>query len=156
MEGLHLADSITLNPQKLLGITKTSSMLLLRDRSKLRDAFSTGLPYMESPCSDGHGGEVGLQGTRPAEVLKLWLGLRQLGIEGIGAVLESALERKAMLNGCWPMIGYWCWMAAFICWPCGLGRRIPLGPPVGPSRPASCSCARDFSSPAPATTAIIG
>jgi L-2,4-diaminobutyrate decarboxylase len=98
MEGLHQADSITLNPQKLLGITKTSSMLLLRDRSKLRDAFSTGLPYMESPCSVDHGGEVGLQGTRPAEVLKLWLGLRQLGIEGIGAVLESALERKAVLK----------------------------------------------------------
>ena len=98
MEGLHRADSITVNPQKLLGITKTSSMLLLRDRSLLRKAFATGLPYMESPCGDDHGGEVGLQGTRPAEVLKLWLGLRQLGIEGIGAVLESALERKAMLK----------------------------------------------------------
>ena len=98
MQGLHQADSITLNPQKLLGITKTSSMLLLRDRSKLRQAFSTGLPYMESPCGDDHGGEVGLQGTRPAEVLKLWLGLRQLGIDGIGSVLESALQRKAMLK----------------------------------------------------------
>ena len=73
-------------------------MLLLRDRSKLRQAFSTGLPYMESPCGDDHGGEVGLQGPRPAEVLKLWLGLRQLGIAGIGSVLESALERKAMLK----------------------------------------------------------
>ena len=98
MEGLHRADSITVNPQKLLGITKTSSMLLLKDRSHLRKAFATGLPYMESPCGDDHGGEVGLQGTRPAEVLKLWLGLRQLGIEGIGAVLESALERRAMLK----------------------------------------------------------
>ena len=98
MQGLHLADSITVNPQKLLGITKTSSMLLLKDRSHLRKAFATGLPYMESPCGDDHGGEVGLQGTRPAEVLKLWLGLRQLGVEGIGAVLESALERRAMLK----------------------------------------------------------
>ena len=41
---------------------------------------------------------MGLQGTRPAEVLKLWLGLRQLGLDGIGSVLESALERKAMLK----------------------------------------------------------
>ena len=42
---------------------------------------------------DHHGGEVGLQGTRPAEVLKLWLGLRQLGEEGIERVLRTALER---------------------------------------------------------------
>ena len=72
MQGLHQADSVTLNPQKLLGITKTSSMLPLRDRSKLRQAFSTGLPYMESsPVTIMV--VVGLQGTRPAEVLKLWL-----------------------------------------------------------------------------------
>ena len=48
---------------------------------------------------------MGLQGTRPAEVLKLWLGLRQLGIDGIGSVLESALERKAMLKQLFPRIG---------------------------------------------------
>ena len=34
MDGMELADSITLNPQKLLGITKASSLLLLRDRTR--------------------------------------------------------------------------------------------------------------------------
>ena len=37
------------------------------------------------------------QGTRPAEVLKLWLGLRQLGENGITAVLEGALDRRRLL-----------------------------------------------------------
>ena len=42
-----------------------------------------------------HGGEIGLQGTRPAEILKLWLGLRQLGEAGIEATLSGALQRRA-------------------------------------------------------------
>ena len=94
MDGMELADSITLNPQKLLGITKASSLLLLRDRTHLRQAFSTGLPYMEAPKGMDHGGEIGLQGTRPAEILKLWLGLRQLGEAGIEATLGGALQRR--------------------------------------------------------------
>ncbi len=94
MRGIELADSITLNPQKLLGITKASSLLLLRDRTHLRKAFSTGLPYMQAPTGMDHGGEIGLQGTRPAEILKLWLGLRQLGEAGIEATLSGALRRR--------------------------------------------------------------
>lgn len=96
--GLAMADSLTINPQKLLGITKTSSLLLLRQPQHLAACFGTGLPYMEPSWSDAHGGECGLQGSRPAEVLKLWLGLRQLGETGIAAVLEAALERRARLQ----------------------------------------------------------
>ena len=95
MRGIDKADSITLNPQKLLGITKASSLLLLRDRTHLRQAFATGLPYMQEPTGMDHGGEIGLQGTRPAEILKLWLGLRQLGETGIEATLSGALQRRA-------------------------------------------------------------
>ena len=94
MDGIALADSITLNPQKLLGITKASSLLLLRDPSLLRATFSTGLPYMDTAVGDHHGGEAGLQGTRPAEILKLWLGLRQLGEAGIEQLLQAALDRR--------------------------------------------------------------
>ena len=97
--GLELADSITINPQKLLGITKTSSLLLLAKPQALADAFHTGLPYMEPSWGGGHGGESGLQGTRPAEILKLWLGLRQLGLDGIEAVLDGAIARRRQLRG---------------------------------------------------------
>jgi L-2,4-diaminobutyrate decarboxylase len=96
--GLELADSITVNPQKLLGITKTSSLLLLARPQALERSFATGLPYMEPSWGGGHGGESGLQGTRPAEVLKLWLGLRQLGLEGIEALLDEAIGRREQLQ----------------------------------------------------------
>jgi sulfinoalanine decarboxylase len=96
--GLELADSVTINPQKLLGITKTSSLLLLRQPQHLERAFGTGLPYMEPSWGGGHGGEWGLQGTRPADILKLWLGLRQLGLQGIEAVLDGAIQRRRMLE----------------------------------------------------------
>lgn len=97
LRGLDLADSITVNPQKLLGITKTSSLLLLADPAQLQAAFATGLPYMEPSWGAGHGGESGLQGSRPAEILKLWLGLRQLGLVGINALVEGAIERRRQL-----------------------------------------------------------
>ncbi len=98
VEGLGLADSLTLNPQKLLGITKTSSLLLLADPAALQRSFATGLPYMEASWGGGHGGECGLQGTRSAEILKLWLGLRQLGLDGIDRVIGSALDRRRRLQ----------------------------------------------------------
>ncbi len=98
MAGLGQADSITVNPQKLLGIAKTSSLLLVREQSALQDTFHTGLPYMEPAFAVAHGGELGLQGSRPAEILKLWLGLRQLGEQGINAVLEQAVLRRQRLQ----------------------------------------------------------
>ncbi len=96
--GLGLADSITVNPQKVLGITKTSSLLLLAQPQLLDAPFQTGLPYMEPSWGGSHGGESGLQGTRPAEILKLWLGLRQLGLDGIAAVLDGAIGRRLLLQ----------------------------------------------------------
>jgi sulfinoalanine decarboxylase len=96
--GLGLADSVTVNPQKLLGITKTSSLLLLAQPQQLELPFRTGLPYMEPSWGGMHGGEWGLQGTRPAEILKLWLGLRQLGLEGIAHLVDGAVGRRRALQ----------------------------------------------------------
>ena len=96
--GLELADSVCLNPQKLLGISKPSSVLLVRQGEHLATTFSTSLPYMEETASP-QGGDLGLQGTRGAEVLKLWLGLQHLGLEGIDAVISAALERRERLAG---------------------------------------------------------
>ena len=98
-KGLGSADSITINPQKLLGIAKTSSLLLVGNQNHLSSTFSTGLPYAE-PVSGNelHGGELGIQGTRSAESLKLWIGLRQLGEKGIEKILSDSIKRRAYLE----------------------------------------------------------
>ena len=84
VRGLGLADSVTVNPQKLLGITKTSSLLLLAQPRLLDQAFATGLPYMEASWGGTQGGVCGLQGTRLAEVLNYWVGPRPAGEGGRG------------------------------------------------------------------------
>ena len=94
INGINLANSITINPQKILGITKTSSILLVSDIEVLKNTFATGLPYISSEINYLNRGELGIQGSRPAEIIKLWLGLRFLGMQGIEDVLRSSIERR--------------------------------------------------------------
>ncbi|WP_320664353.1 pyridoxal phosphate-dependent decarboxylase family protein [Prochlorococcus sp. MIT 1223] len=99
VKGISLANSLSINPQKLLGVAKTSSLLLVADRADLMSTFGTEMPYIEPSIGDDfHGGEAGLQGTRPADVLKLWMGLRQLGEKGIESLLQNAIDRRRYLQ----------------------------------------------------------
>ena len=93
---LNNANSITINPQKLIGIAKTSSLLLVSDINTLKNTFQTGLPYIDSPDDVVNRGELGVQGSRSAEIIKLWLGLRFLGIDGIEKILKESLLKKSI------------------------------------------------------------
>jgi len=94
LNNINHANSITINPQKIIGITKTSSLLLVSNMSTLENTFNTGLPYLSSKENIINRGEIGIQGSRPAEVIKLWLGLRFLGLNGIENILSSSIKRK--------------------------------------------------------------
>ena len=98
INNLNIANSITINPQKILGITKTSSLLLVDDINKLKKTFSTGLPYIDSTEDVLNRGELGVQGSRPAEIIKLWLGLRFLGKDGINNILSSSIRKKFLFE----------------------------------------------------------
>ena len=94
LKNLNIANSITINPQKILGITKTSSLLIVSNIESLKSTFNTGLPYISPNKSIADRGELGIQGSRPAEIIKLWLGLRFLGNNGINDILKSTIEKK--------------------------------------------------------------
>ena len=69
------------------------------NQNHLVSTFATGLPYAE-PVSGNefHGGELGIQGSRSAESLKLWIGLRQLGEKGIEKILLDSINRRTYLE----------------------------------------------------------
>ena len=98
INNVNSADSITINPQKILGITKTSSILIVSNTEILKKTFLTGLPYVTSQGNALNRGELGIQGSRPAEIIKLWLGLRFLGMKGIEDILSSSIERKKLFE----------------------------------------------------------
>ena len=98
LNNLNLANSITINPQKILGITKTSSLLLVSNIDYLINTFNTGLPYISSNNMILNRGELGIQGSRPAEIIKLWLGLRFLGNHGINNILKSSIDKKLLFE----------------------------------------------------------
>tara|TARA_B100000900_G_scaffold399997_1_gene403170 strand:+ start:711 stop:2108 length:1398 start_codon:yes stop_codon:yes gene_type:complete len=89
-------NSITINPQKILGIAKTSSLLIVSNIDNLKKTFQTGLPYLDSSDDVVNLGELGVQGSRPAEIIKLWLGLNYLGINGIEKILDETLSKKSI------------------------------------------------------------
>ena len=62
--------------------------------NNLEKTFHTGLPYVSSNDKFINRGELGIQGSRPAEIIKLWLGLRFIGMQGIEKILLSAIEKR--------------------------------------------------------------
>jgi glutamate/tyrosine decarboxylase-like PLP-dependent enzyme len=73
-----------------LYVAKTCAMTLFRDAALWKDKFRIGAPYMGEANDDAINiGEVSLQGTRHADVLKLWMTLQHLGRAGCEDIIEK-------------------------------------------------------------------
>ncbi len=77
--GLHLADSVTIDPHKWLFQPFDCGCLLVRDMSHLRQAFHIGAEYLQDAKGDWNLWDYGPELTRPFRALKLWLSLQVFG-----------------------------------------------------------------------------
>lgn len=88
LAGIGKADSISFNPQKWLYVAKTCSMVLFRNFEKMTENFRISAPYMKEQDMFINLGEINIQGTKHAEIVKLWLSLLSLGKKGYGELID--------------------------------------------------------------------
>lgn len=106
MAGVELADSVTVNPHKMLGVNVTCSFLLGRDMRVFHGANRVDAPYLFHGTEGGGDGEevwdladLTLQCGRRGDAIKLALAWVYYGPEGFGRQVDGAFEMAALLAG---------------------------------------------------------
>lgn len=89
LAGIEHADSITFNPQKWLYVSQGCAMVLFRNMSEMENAFRVPAPYASDGVSVCNLGEITVHGSRRVEVLKLWLSLQHIGVEGYAQLVDE-------------------------------------------------------------------
>jgi aromatic-L-amino-acid decarboxylase len=101
-DGFDLADSIVINPHKMLFVPFDFSVLYMREIQRLRRVFTLVPEYLRG---DAAGAEInymdyGLQLGRRFRALKAWMVWRTFGREGLAAHIREHL-RLAQLFAAW-------------------------------------------------------
>ncbi len=95
LDGLELADSISLDPHKWLFQSIECGCVLVRDAALLKLAFSTSAAYLAeihrytaelNPC------DYGIQLTRSFRALKVWMSIQYFGLGAFRAAVDRGLQ----------------------------------------------------------------
>jgi aromatic-L-amino-acid decarboxylase len=96
LKGLSQADSLALDPHKWLYTPIEAGCTLVRDRQHLVDAFSYIPSYYnfsaDEPEPPTNYYELGMQNSRGFRALKVWLGLRHAGRDGITRMIRDDIQ----------------------------------------------------------------
>jgi len=98
LPSLALADSVVLDPHKWLYQPFECGCLLVRDGHALRSAFEILPDYLRDAAADVEEVnfcDLGLQLTRSARALKIWVSLRYFGVDAFRQAIRRSLEVAA-------------------------------------------------------------
>jgi len=106
LAGMERADSIALDLHKWMHIPFEAGCVLVRDGSVHRDAFALVPEYLQREA-DGRGmasgslwfSDYGLQLTRQFRALKVWMSVKEHGLDRFGRMMARNVEQAAYLAG---------------------------------------------------------
>ncbi len=102
VSGISRADSVALDPHKWLHAPFEVGCVLIRDASAHRGAFAVSPEYLEwAPrglASAAWLHEYGLQTTRGFRALKVWMALKEHGIEKFGRLIDQNIAQARYLT----------------------------------------------------------
>jgi len=90
--GMEEADSLAVDPHKWLYAPLEAGCTLVRDVSKLRDAFSYHPAYYHFGVEATNYFDLGPQNSRGFRALKVWLALQQVGREGYAQMIGDDIR----------------------------------------------------------------
>jgi glutamate/tyrosine decarboxylase-like PLP-dependent enzyme len=101
--GIEQADSIALDPHKWLHAPFEAGCALVRDAAAHRNTFAVTPEYLESAPRGLASGEwlhdYGLQTSRGFRALKIWMALKEHGVEKFGRLIDQNIAQAHYLTG---------------------------------------------------------
>ncbi|MEZ2329277.1 aspartate aminotransferase family protein [Mesorhizobium sp. RCC_202] len=101
--GIEQADSIALDPHKWLHAPFEAGCALVRDAAAHRNTFAVTPEYLESAPRGLASGEwlhdYGLQTSRGFRALKIWMALKEHGVEKFGRLIDQNIAQARYLTG---------------------------------------------------------
>ena len=95
LTGIELADSVTLDPHKWLYQPYECGCLIVRDGPLVSQAFHILPDYLQDTAVGGvevNFADRGIQLTRAARALKLWLSLQYFGVDAFRSAIDRSLD----------------------------------------------------------------
>ncbi len=102
LDGLHRADTVTLDPHKWLFVPFECGCLLARNPRRLADVFRIYPEYLKDVESAGEEinfADYGEQLTRYSRALKVWLSVGYYGTDAIAAAIDRGMDLASLAEG---------------------------------------------------------